>query len=280
MPDHLWLYRWEQVKSKDEKGHKWARSLWTPTATNETAALSLALLHDPLLDSPGTWRAGRLNMKLNCFFFFLMKEIRVVQVNLVGLDDSSQHIEKDYTVRVSEFHWLERISLLKYPRSCIHIHQKEREERENESPFKLSSASAKATRKKAGLSPFWTQAVLSLVCSGLITRCRSQLPTPPGDPLAALPGVCPGPRSFPNTDFQVRMGRSRKQRAHCLAQRKVTQGGKATKTPTPFLILSRRKKGENKLTQPWHLLHYREPRNPIQSLAFSFSINQPDWSMN
>lgn len=43
-------------------------------------------------------------MKLNCFFFFLMKEIRVVQVNLVGLDDSSQHIEKDYTVRVSEFH--------------------------------------------------------------------------------------------------------------------------------------------------------------------------------
>lgn len=74
-------------------------------ATNETAALSLALLHNPLLDSPGTWRAGSLNTKLNCFFFFfLMKEIRVVQVNLVGLDDSSQHIGKGYTVRVSEFH--------------------------------------------------------------------------------------------------------------------------------------------------------------------------------
>lgn len=61
------------------------------------------MLSNPLMDSPGTWRSGRLNREL--IIFFLMKEIRVVQVNLVGLDDSSQHTEKGNTARVGEFHW-------------------------------------------------------------------------------------------------------------------------------------------------------------------------------
>lgn len=128
-------------------------------------------------------------------------------------------------------------------------------QRENESPFKPKPASAGGKQYSV---PSQHRPYFLVVCSGLMTGRCSQLPTPPGDPLAALPGVCPGLRSLPHTNFQVRTGRSRKQRAHCLAKTKGIHGVKAAKMPSPsqpqpFLILPTGRKGENKLTQPWHL---------------------------
>lgn len=59
--------------------------------------LSLALLSSPLLDSPETQRTGHLNINVN-WNFFLMKEIKVVQINLVGLDDSLHNTLKRVTL--------------------------------------------------------------------------------------------------------------------------------------------------------------------------------------
>lgn len=83
-------------------------------------------MSNPLLDSPGTRRAGHLNNKLKLEFLFLMKEIKGVQTNLVGLDNRLPNTPRARHLKLVNS-MDKRGSLLKYQRSCIYIHQKERE---------------------------------------------------------------------------------------------------------------------------------------------------------
>lgn len=69
--------------------------------TNGTAVLSLVLWATLFWTVLGLGRTSHLNMELNQWFFFLMKEIRIVQVNLLGLDDPVHNMSERVALQES-----------------------------------------------------------------------------------------------------------------------------------------------------------------------------------
>lgn len=107
-------------------------------------------MSNPLLDSPGTRRAGHLNNKLKLEFLFLMKEIKGVQTNLVGLDNRLPN-----TPRARHLKLVNSMDKRGFPYSNIKgLAYTYTKKRERESPFKPNPAAASAGRRKAVLTPF------------------------------------------------------------------------------------------------------------------------------
>lgn len=80
---------------------------------------------NPLLDSPGTWQNQSPKHGIKSVGFFLMKEIRIVQVNLLGLDDPVHNMSERVALQESVNSTGKRIPLQIL--MGLHMHTPDRE---------------------------------------------------------------------------------------------------------------------------------------------------------